>query len=494
MKKLIALNLVALAIVIGLAGVVWFTTHHAETTLTALRTYTDVRMETAEIRTDMIQMSDAMRGYLLDPRQQKEYDKKKQADADLAAAVARLLAKADNPQYRELASRVAKLDEEKLDPIENRVLEMAPANAKGATAIYFNEYLPVRTEQMALVDRLRELSGTAFDAEMKTAAATMARTSTMVTSIGGIVIVAIALAFVWSVRTTRVITRRIAAETSTLAETAQAVLQASREMAAGSQTLSQGATEQAASLEETSASMEEMASMTRRNAEHSQSAAGLMTQVDRRVQESHAALDGMVEAMRRIDTSGREVAKIIKTIDEIAFQTNILALNAAVEAARAGESGMGFAVVADEVRSLAQRSAQAARDTASLIEQSLGNTAEGGRKVEQVGASIAAITASVTEVKSLVDQVSVASQEQSRGIEQVSQAIAQMEKVTQTTAATAEESAAAGEELHAQAESSLGIVERLETLVGVTRGVSPRQTPAAPSAGGAGEAEFDQAA
>ncbi|HYM26009.1 MAG TPA: methyl-accepting chemotaxis protein, partial [Vicinamibacterales bacterium] len=240
------------------------------------------------------------------------------------------------------------------------------------------------------------------------------------------------------------------------------------QVSTSAQSLSQGATEQAASLEETSASMEEMSSMTRRNAENSQSAADLMGEVDTRVKDSNQALSDMVASMGSIRESSRQVAKIIKTIDEIAFQTNILALNAAVEAARAGEAGMGFAVVADEVRNLAQRSAQAAKDTAELIEASIQRTEGGSHKVEQVAASITAITDSVVKVKSLVDDVSTASRQQSQGIDQVSQAIAQMEKVTQTTAATAEESAAASEELSAQASTALSVVGRLETLVGAT--------------------------
>jgi methyl-accepting chemotaxis protein len=276
------------------------------------------------------------------------------------------------------------------------------------------------------------------------------------------------------------------ASVTELREGSEQVVSAASQVSTSSQSLSQGATEQAASLEETSASMEEMASMTRKNAESSQAAATLMSEVDARVTESNEALRAMVGSMASIKDSSAKVSKIIKTIDEIAFQTNILALNAAVEAARAGEAGMGFAVVADEVRNLAQRSAQAAKDTAGLIEESIVNSNEGSRKVEQVAASIEAITDSVGKVKGLVQEVSVASRQQSQGIDQVSQAVAQMEKVTQTTAATAEESAAASEELNAQAEASMAVVARLESLVGrtgTTAVPSRASRPAAKTAG-----------
>jgi Methyl-accepting chemotaxis protein (MCP) signalling domain len=246
-------------------------------------------------------------------------------------------------------------------------------------------------------------------------------------------------------------------------ESAGQVLQLSRMVASSSQSLSQGATEQAASLEETSASMEEMASMTRKNAENASQATRLVTDVAEQVLASNVALTEMVSSMTAIKESSNKVAKIIKTIDEIAFQTNILALNAAVEAARAGEAGMGFAVVADEVRNLAQRSAQAARDTAGLIEESIGRSQDGAGKVEQVAAAIRAITTSVNQVKGIVEEVRESSHQQTQGIDQVSHAIAQMEKVTQTTAATAEESAAASEELNAQAESAIAVVAKLDS-------------------------------
>jgi methyl-accepting chemotaxis protein/methyl-accepting chemotaxis protein-1 (serine sensor receptor) len=292
------------------------------------------------------------------------------------------------------------------------------------------------------------------------------RTTTSATTFAGSVLVLCVIAGVWAWRTTASATRQIEASVDALTTGMGQVASAADQVAGSAQSLSQGSTQQAASLEETSASMEEMASMTRRNAENSQEAATSMAETERLVGDANSALSEMVASMVAIKESSDKVARIIKTIDEIAFQTNILALNAAVEAARAGEAGMGFAVVADEVRSLAQRSAQAARDTAALIEESMVRANQGHQRVTQVSGAIEAITASAAQVRGLVDAVSAASREQAQGIDQVTQAITQMEKVTQNTAATAEESAAASEELSAQAESSMTVVGRLAGLVG----------------------------
>ncbi len=287
----------------------------------------------------------------------------------------------------------------------------------------------------------------------------------------GILVVAVGVSLAgW--RTVQGIRRSLGAVASTLTATVRQVQSAAGQVSSSAGALSKGASEQAAALEETSASMEEMASMTRQNAENSQQAAALMIEAERIVREANASLEQLVSAMSGIQDSSGKIAKIIKTIDEIAFQTNILALNAAVEAARAGEAGMGFAVVADEVRNLAQRSAQAARDTAALIEDASGRARDGGAKVSRVESSITAITESATKVKALVDEISVASRQQAQGIDQVTQAITQMERVTQTTAATAEESAAASQELNAQAEQSTAAVVSLEQLVGMTAGAA----------------------
>ncbi len=255
-----------------------------------------------------------------------------------------------------------------------------------------------------------------------------------------------------------------------LGESAEQVASASTQVSSSSQALAQGASEQAASIEETSASGEEITSMTRKNADNSRTAAELMGRTSQVIEEANRTLEQMEVSMREINEASDKVGKIIKVIDEIAFQTNILALNAAVEAARAGEAGMGFAVVADEVRNLAQRSAQAAKDTASLIAESIAKSNEGRAKVDQVAVAIRSITETAQKVRTLVDEVKLGSEEQARGIEQISKAISQMEQVTQKAAAGAEETASAGEEMSAQAVTLKSIIGRLHALVGGSNG------------------------
>lgn len=273
------------------------------------------------------------------------------------------------------------------------------------------------------------------------------------------------------------------------------------QLSQSSQSLAEGASEQAASLEETSSSLEEMASMTKQNAGSAAKAKELASQANhaaeagsRNVQSMGQSMDAirassedMRKAMDAVKSSNDEVAKIIKTIDEIAFQTNILALNAAVEAARAGEAGMGFAVVADEVRNLAQKSAQAARDTTEKIEGAIQRTQLGVRVSEKVADNLKAaisqskqvedslngIVSKAREVDSLVADISAASHEQSQGLEQVNVAVSQMDKVTQSNAANAEESASATEELNAQALALHDATDQLMVLIGGQHGSSP---------------------
>jgi hypothetical protein len=220
-----------------------------------------------------------------------------------------------------------------------------------------------------------------------------------------------------------------------------------------SQTLADGASQQAASVEETSASLEELSSMTKRNADDAREAKELAKHARHAAESGTTEIQEMSTAMGAIKSASNNIAKIIKSIDEIAFQTNILALNAAVEAARAGEAGMGFAVVADEVRNLAQRSAKAARETAEKIEDSIAKSERGVQISARVSKSFEEIIAKVRKVDDLVANIATASKEQSEGIGQVSTAVSEVDKVTQSNAAYAEESAAAAQELNAEADA-----------------------------------------
>jgi methyl-accepting chemotaxis protein len=349
------------------------------------------------------------------------------------------------------------------EPVFEEIVKLCEAgNAEAAHQLRTEKTLMLSAEINQVADNIQAR------AEARMAEARNSGGSAVATS-RWIAIILFALAFgvgALMIPVVRTITRTLRQIAAEMGDSAAQVAAAANEVSASSQSLAQGASEQAASLEETSASAEEITAMTHRNAENSRASAEHMMESAAQVEEANRVLKDMVASMEGINASSDKVAKIIKVIDEIAFQTNILALNAAVEAARAGEAGMGFAVVADEVRNLAQRSAQAAKDTAGLIEESIARSREGSGKLDQVAGVIRAITDSSGKVKTLVDEVKQGSQEQARGMRQISQAISQMEQVTQKSAASAEEGASAGEEMSAQAETLRMIVVRLQNLVG----------------------------
>jgi methyl-accepting chemotaxis protein len=273
----------------------------------------------------------------------------------------------------------------------------------------------------------------------------------------------LAIAAAWFV--IRSITRPISAIADLLSSESNQTYGAALTVAEVSSSMADGASRQAASLEESSASLHEMASMTQRNSESAQSAKNLAAEARSTADAGARDMEAMNGAMAAIHSSSAEISKIIKTIDEIAFQTNILALNAAVEAARAGEAGAGFAVVAEEVRNLAQRSAQAAKETAAKIEDASSKSEQGVAISGQVAASLSAIVERIRQLDEMVGGIAQASHEQSEGITQLNQAVAGMDQITQTNAGLAEQASTSAQKLQAQSAEVKAAVGNLLQMV-----------------------------
>ncbi|MDB5047345.1 MAG: methyl-accepting chemotaxis sensory transducer [Fibrobacteres bacterium] len=327
----------------------------------------------------------------------------------------------------------------------------------------------------ANISRIRSIQQTLVDASLKNAQATYAATRNLlfVLSIAA-ALAGLTMGFFMAASIGKALNQVILSLTAG----SEQISSASGQVSQSSQSLAEGASEQASSLQDTSSSLEKLAAMTKQNSDNARQADAMAGEARGEAEGSRAAMDRMGQAIGKIKESADQTARIIKTIDEIAFQTNLLALNAAVEAARAGDAGKGFAVVAEEVRNLARRSAEAAKSTAALIEDSQRNASQGVSVSKEVGDILIRIVGKVQKLALLIADVSAASDEQARGIEQIGAAMGQMDKVTQSNAASAEESASASEEMFAQAKE-LG--DMVHVLVGIVRGGGESQALASGS-------------
>ena len=331
-----------------------------------------------------------------------------------------------------------------------------------------------------LEDQARKLAASANKRMDEESAYFRKASATVTVVILALVGLCVLLGFAISFFLTRSITRPLDSLAAGLHDASEQVAAASMEVSSSSQSLAQGASEQAATVEETSSSLEEISSMTRHSADNANQASALMKQTREIVARVNDHMHNMASAIGEVRRTSEETAKIIKAIDEIAFQTNLLALNAAVEAARAGEAGAGFAVVADEVRSLAGRAAEAAKNTAALIENTVAVVKKSDELTHLTREAFSENVQLSDKVGGLVDEIAAASGEQARAVEQIGKAVAEIDTVSQSNAASSEESASASEELSAQAQQLMQYVRDLETMVRGSSGndgFSPRERP-----------------
>jgi len=397
---------------------------------------------------------------------QQDLDKARSAGQEQAAQLERLLHEID-PLLRDAQGRAALEGLTTVFPrwreSFNDIATLAAAGqAEAADRVRVERQRPLANQLVQYAEDLTALQKASAQSTLENSAQHAVTNRWLIVSCVSLTLLA-GLGLLFTIRS---VTKGLRRATSELTLGADQVSSAASQVSASSQSLAQGSSEQAAALQQTSAATEQINAMAGRNTTHAREAAAVMAAAASGFSSTDLALNQMLEAIANISSHSTRISRINKTIDEIAFQTNILALNAAVEAARAGESGLGFAVVANEVRNLSQRCAQAARETASLIEESISKSSEGKVKVDLVAASIRALIAESAKVKTLVDEVDLGRRQQSTGIDQIRKAICQMEQVTHKTAADSEESAASAQELNAQSESLREIAARLQTMVG----------------------------
>jgi len=383
-------------------------------------------------------------------------------DEDMKIIKDLLNSEEDRTAYAQVETALAKWRTARAATIEASHSARTAAESSELYAKTHAEVEPLAMAYSITFDKLLAASTNSVrEASASTKAATYSLSAGVLFGVSGAVLLGSLIAF-FIIRGTSRSLKQVA---GTLKDASEQVASAATQVSSASQSIAEGASEQAASLEETSASLEEISSMTKRNAESADTARHLAADTRGATEKGAQQMQEMVNAMSDIQASSGNIAAIIKTIDEIAFQTNILALNAAVEAARAGEAGAGFAVVADEVRALAQRSATASKETAEKIEDSLQKSSRGAELSVRVFEVLKEVKDKTGKMNDLVSEIAHGSKEQAQGLAQVGAAISEMDKVTQANAGNAEETASAAEQLNAQSFAMQENVQELMKLV-----------------------------
>ncbi|HEY8272618.1 MAG TPA: methyl-accepting chemotaxis protein [Pseudobdellovibrionaceae bacterium] len=412
---------------------------------------------------EMVKMSDYLRGYILNPKDRRSYELKKEADERYAALSKELEPLvAEGPEISEINKKMANYDAIVLDEKEIQVALLVEKGDPGVQAYFANEYIPTRKVQE---ENFAKLKSSAEEFSKKLVHEVERRKAnssyTTLTILAGSFAIGFVIIFLVLNSTVGIFMKSMKTLENTSLQMESTIINLNSQ----GQSLSGNSNSVASSLEETVASLEEMASMIKMNSENAQQAADLSNKAQEVAVRGETEIKGLVQFMDEISHSSKKIEEIIGVIDDIAFQTNLLALNAAVEAARAGEQGKGFAVVADAVRTLAQKSSDAAKGISQLIKDSVDKMEKGAEVATESGTVLTEIVQSIKKVSLLNDEISTASKEQSQGVTQLTQAMNQIDQSVQSNASATGEITSISEEVNAHSSSLKVVVGELNHLI-----------------------------